>query len=81
MVFDLDKPSPVYAIWNIFDFKAHIGRIRLKHPSWPGHQLECCLYWQPKARKDLHKAISFFQYSLPPFDVFVTKRRGKRWAL
>lgn len=40
-------------IWNKFDLGSHVDRMRLKHPDWTHRQLSCCLYWQPKARKQM----------------------------
>lgn len=56
--YDLSKPT--YAIYNVFDFKGHIERMREKHPGWSKRQLECCLYWQGTARKALNTKIKIF---------------------
>jgi hypothetical protein len=56
----LDIAKPVYAIWNAFDIGSHIAKMRAKHPRWSEHQLSCCLYWQPKARKALRSIIRAF---------------------
>ena len=53
--------KPVYAIYNVFDFKGHVDRMREKHPSWSKRQLECCLYWQGSARKRLKERIEIFR--------------------
>ncbi len=55
----------VYAIFNVFDFGAHVQRMKEKHPNWSDRQSHCCLYWQPKARKQLRAKIAKFkeQYS------------------
>lgn len=58
-VFNISKP--IYAIYNVFNFKRHVERMRDKHPDWSKRQLECCLYWQPTARKELKKKIGLFQ--------------------
>jgi predicted metal-binding protein len=57
-VFDLTKP--IYAIWNVFDFGGHTARMRDKHPQWSDRQVECCLYWQGSARKQLKSEIEAF---------------------
>lgn len=57
-VYDLSKP--VYAIINKFDFAEHVNRMKELHPKWSQRQLECCLYWQPKARKQLLQHIKYF---------------------
>ena len=44
-----------FAIINEFDLALHVSRLREKHPQWTIRQLECCLYWQPRARKELRK--------------------------
>ena len=56
----LDLSKPDYAIYNIFDFKSHVNRMKEKHPNWTQRQLECCLYWQPRARKELKNKIKLF---------------------
>jgi len=57
-VYDLSKP--VYAIYNKFNFKEHVDRMKEKHPDWSKRQLECCLYWQGAARKELNTEIKIF---------------------
>lgn len=57
-VYDLSQP--VYAIINKFDFKNHTDRMRQLHPDWSERQVRCCLYWQPRARKQLLTAIKSF---------------------
>jgi predicted metal-binding protein len=52
--------SQVYAVWNVFDFGAHVEKMRALHPQWSKRQLECCLYWQGTARKGLHREILAF---------------------
>ena len=56
----MDLKKPVYAIWNAFDFAGHCSRMREAHPTWSKRQIGCCLYWQPKARKQLCSKI--FQF-------------------
>ena len=62
-VYDLTRP--VFAIYNIFDFKGHVDRMREKHPDWSKRQLECCLYWQGTARKKLKELIEIFKKLVP----------------
>lgn len=57
-----DMTQPIYAIVNEFDFKSHTDRMRALRPDWSDRQVECCLYWQPKARKALAEgAIEFLR--------------------
>ena len=56
----IDMAEPVFAIWTIFDLKSHIEGMKLKHPDWSKRQLECCLYWQGRARKNLENEIHGF---------------------
>jgi len=56
----LDLSAPVYAIWTTFDIAAHMARMKALHPAWSERQLACCLYWQPRARKNLTTAINAF---------------------
>lgn len=62
-VYDLSKP--IYAIFTVFDFKEHVERMKGKHPDWSKRQLECCLYWQGTARKNLKEQVKVFK-SLAP---------------
>ena len=57
-VYDLSKP--VYAIINKFNISEHRERMHNLHPKWSLLQLDCCLYWQPKARKLLMVGIKQF---------------------
>ena len=57
-VYDLSKP--VYAIINIFDYKSHVDKMRKLHPKWSERKCQCCLYWQPRARKQLLEEIKKF---------------------
>lgn len=59
-VFDISKP--VFAIYNQFDLKSHIERMREANPEWSKAQLSCCLYWQNTARKQLSKEVLKFIY-------------------
>lgn len=56
---------PVWAIWNVFDFAQHCERMKAKHPQWSKRQIECCLYWQPKARSQLRETIKRFDLLIP----------------
>jgi predicted metal-binding protein len=56
----IDLRKEVFAIYNVFDFKSHIEKMRSKHPNWTKRQLECCLYWQGTARKNLKNEIKKF---------------------
>lgn len=56
----MDLKKPVYVIWNYFSYGAHRRRMRKKHPDWSPHQVRCCLWWQPKARKQLEEEIKKF---------------------
>jgi hypothetical protein len=56
----LDLAVPVYAIVNEFDLAEHVGRMHHAHPDWTQRQLECCLYWQNRARRELELTIVKF---------------------
>ncbi len=61
----IDFIKPIYAIWNVFDLAKHVNKMREAHPNWSWRQLVCCLYWQPKARKQLRVEIIKFRESVP----------------
>lgn len=56
----LDFTEPIYAIYNVFNFGNHVKKMRSKHPDWSQRQVECCLYWQGTARKQLREEIKDF---------------------
>lgn len=64
-----DTSKPIYAIWNVFNFGEHVARMKEKHPEWTEHQVKCCLYWQPTARKELKKQINSFIVDFPELDI------------
>ncbi len=57
-VYDLGQP--VFVIWNAFPIGEYAARMRELHPEWSERQLYCCLYWQPKARKQLNSLVLEF---------------------
>jgi len=52
-----------------FNLAEHREKMRAKHPNWSRRQLDCCLYWQPKARKPLYDFLKM--NPMPGF--FLTK--------
>lgn len=60
----IDISASVYCIYNRFDLATHVEVMQVKHPTWSERQLYCCLYWQPKARKELQKLIKEFIYEV-----------------
>jgi len=70
MLYDIfDTELRMYAIWNVFDFAKHCARMRKLHPSWSRRQIECCLYWQPRARAQLRREVEIFHEYLPGYTV------------
>lgn len=63
--FDLTKPC--YVIYNVFDFGAHVAKMRESHPSWSERQVTCCLYWQAGARKALRGLVENFHSDHPGY--------------
>ena len=57
----LDLSKPVYLIANRYAFGEHVERMRGLHPEWSQRQLECCLYWQGTARKQLKEELERFK--------------------
>lgn len=62
-VIDLEKP--IFAIYNRFDFAAHVARMYETKPGRTKRQAECCLYWQGTARKQLKGEIALFKQKHP----------------
>ena len=56
----LDLSDDIYIIYNRFDFAGHVQRMKEKHFKWSQRQLECCLYWQGTARKQLRHEVGLF---------------------
>jgi len=63
----LDFNKSIYAIYNIFNYKSHVEKMREKHPKWSDRQVKCVLYWQPKARKQLKEKIKYFSEYFPEY--------------
>ena len=61
-VFDINRGF--WIVWIDFDFKSHCNRMKRKHSDWSKRQIECCLYWQGKARKQLKEVIQDSEYYL-----------------
>jgi len=57
-VFDFAKP--IYAVYNVFDYKSHVEKMKTSHPNWSDRQLRCVLYWQGGARKKLKERVFEF---------------------
>lgn len=66
-VYDLSQP--IFAIIHKFDLAGHVARMKGLHPEWSQRQLECCLYWQPRARKQLLQHIKYFLSDHPGYKV------------
>ncbi len=65
-IFDHD----FYLIFTKFDLGAHVAKLKKKHSKWTQRQLECCLYWQGTARRNLKAEIALFKEDFPTY--FVT---------
>lgn len=52
-VFDMSKP--VYAIINKFDLNSQVQKMKKAHPDWSYRRCANCLYWKPRARKELEE--------------------------
>lgn len=59
----LDLSSPTFAVWTKFDLHSHVEKMRESHSDWSQRRLECCLYWQGTARKDLKLELKKFYES------------------
>jgi hypothetical protein len=71
----LDGEKLLWAAWNCFLFGEHVARLREKHPKWSKRQLECCLYWQGTARKQLEMVleIALMKFPAPVKDTLVLR--------
>lgn len=54
----VDLSKKVWAVYNVFPFGEHVEAMRKRHPDWSQRQLECCLYWQGRARHQLEVEIA-----------------------
>lgn len=41
-----------------FNLSQHVSDMLKLHPEWSDRQARCCLYWQGRVRKELHRAMS-----------------------
>jgi hypothetical protein len=64
-----DLSGPCFLIVNVFDFGAHVAKMRAAHPGWSERQVTCCLYWQGTARKALEAEIDLFRMAHPGLTV------------
>lgn len=46
-----------WLFWTRFNLAEHRERMKAKHPNWSRRQLDCCLYWQNRARKPLSQFV------------------------
>jgi predicted metal-binding protein len=56
-----------HVIYTCFNLKEHREKMLKLHPSWTKRQANCCLYWQPKARKPLQNYIK--KSLLPGYEI------------
>jgi hypothetical protein len=59
---------PIYVVFNGFDLAGHVDRMKSKHPEWSKRQLECVLYWQQTARKQLQNKVEYSLTELPDYE-------------
>ncbi len=71
-----DLSAPAFAVVNAFDLAAHVERMRAKHPDWTSRQLECCLYWQPTARRQLSAEVGLFLWKHAGYEVDACPEAG-----
>ena len=45
--------------------------MKILHSGWTKRQLECCLYWQGSARKQLRNKIEMFSGMYPDYRVII----------
>ncbi len=67
-----DRHRPTYVVWNRFPIGEHAQRMWRRHPDWTERQAYCCLYWQPRARKQLAHAIAFCRKGNRPAGLVAT---------
>ena len=57
-----DTNIATWVFWARFDLAAHREKMTVKHPTWSRRQLDCCLYWQSKARKPLYDYLKTWDF-------------------
>lgn len=61
LLYDIIHPDrPIYVVFNVFDFGAHVAKMKARHPEWTDRQTANCLYWQGTARKQLKEKVRIF---------------------
>jgi len=68
----LDLNYDIWAIWTRFNLYDHMVLMKAKHPEWSERQLRCCLYWQPRARRNLHDEMVKFAMQMPASMIVTT---------
>ncbi len=62
-----DLGVATWLFWTRFDLAEHRERMKVKHPDWSRRQLDCCLYWQSKAKKPLREYMKTTWAQIPGF--------------
>lgn len=70
----LDLSKKVWTVYNVFALGDHVAALRKRHPDWSRRQLECCLYWQGRARHQLEIEIAEVLRQLGMADWRVVRR-------
>jgi hypothetical protein len=61
----IDLTRPHFFVLIEFDLKAHVQRMKEKHPGWSDRKCRCVLYWQQSALKKLKDEIDIFIHKHP----------------
>lgn len=58
----LDLSKPIWAMWVDFDLAEYRAKMLKLHPEWADkpRKLNCCLYWQGTALKELKHQVANF---------------------
>jgi len=54
----LDVTRPVYLVYSFFDLRAHVERMKTRHPKWTDVQCQNVRYWQGTARAGLRRNVT-----------------------
>ena len=60
-----------WAVFTQFRLDDHVARMRVRHPNWSIRQLQCCLYWQAGARRQLIVEVNHFRKQHPLGSVYL----------
>ena len=74
---DIDTKRPIWIVYNEFNLKRHMTKMKRRHPDWSERQLRNVLYWQPRSFKGLDERIKIALDLIKPRPNIVSSGEGQ----